>query len=190
MLDLLGAKRGTVANAILVRIAGCGTIVPYPVVDGNSFTNGLYGYESADWADLLEPADYADRYKRCWRTVCWDSSHSIEMGQNLDPRSTISNASWVSRLYESSRVEVTDEHILFMFDSLEVAIYSDIDGLDFSLQTIELRRLAPEFIVGIPRALSPVREYLPSWRKFVLKAWRELSSRPGLDVTELLQGLL
>jgi hypothetical protein len=97
---------------------------------------------------------------------------------------------WVSRLYEASRTEVSDDDIIGMFNALENAIYRDIDGLDSALAMIDTKRLAPEFVVGIPRALFPLRDHLFNWRPFVLKAWSDLSSRKNLDVCELLQGLL
>lgn len=97
--------------------------------------------------------------------------------------------SWVKTLYDDSRGKVTQNQIVRLFDALEVAIYSDVDRLDTTIGMIEVRRLAPEFMVGIPRALFPLKDHLFNWRPFVLKVWNELSRR-NLDVRELLQGLL
>ena len=102
----------------------------------------------------------------------------------------MAKAQWIQDLYKTGLGEVSDDHIVGLFDALENAIYSDLEGLDAALATVDLKRLAPEFIVGIPRALFPLREDLFNWGNFVLKAWIELSSRRGLDVRELLQGLL
>jgi hypothetical protein len=99
-------------------------------------------------------------------------------------------APWVQELYDVGTGRITDDHVSRMFDALEDAIYSDIDGLDVTLALIDVRRLASDFIVGIPRALFPIRDHLFNWQAFVLKGWSELSRRHGSDVQELLQGLL
>lgn len=97
---------------------------------------------------------------------------------------------WVQNLYDASKHQIQDDQIIEMFDALENAIYSDKVALNETLAFIEIDRLVPEFAVGIPRALYPLRDHLPSWQPFVLRAWTSLSRRHGLDVRELLQGLL
>jgi hypothetical protein len=105
----------------------------------------------------------------------------------LPNRATTSQ--WVQDLYNWSLGPVSDEQIVGLFDALENAIYSDLRGVDPALAAMDLGRLAPEFIVGIPRALFPLREQLSEWNRFVTNARIELSRR-DLDVRELLQGLL
>ncbi|MFV3073156.1 hypothetical protein [Niveispirillum fermenti] len=96
---------------------------------------------------------------------------------------------WVSAMYDASLQSVEDEDILAMFDALEEAIYTDLAKLDRELAYIDVHRLAPEFIVGIPRALFPLNGHLLNWQPYVKRAWFALANRK-LDVSELLQGLL
>ena len=97
---------------------------------------------------------------------------------------------WVANMYAASQGTVTQEQIIGMFDALEAAIYFNFKDLDATLDVIYVTLLAPEFIVGIPRALFPLRYELLNWKPFLTRAWMELSSRSNLDVQELLQGLL
>jgi hypothetical protein len=54
---------------------------------------------------------------------------------------------------------------------------------------VDLDRLAPEFAVGIPRALYPLRDRMANWRPFVDRARASFLMR-GLDAREPLQGLV
>lgn len=98
-------------------------------------------------------------------------------------------SAWVSAMYDASLGPVEDDDILAMFDALEEAIYTDLGGLNLDLSQIEVHRLAPEFLVGVPRALFPLNDRLSNWQPYVLRAWRTLAKRK-LDANELLQGLL
>lgn len=97
---------------------------------------------------------------------------------------------WVDAMYRVSHDDVEDAHIIDMFDAIEHAVYDDRDALNATLHNIEIDRLAPEFVVGIPRALFPMRDHLSNWSLFVSRAEQSLASRNGVDARELLQGLL
>lgn len=96
---------------------------------------------------------------------------------------------WLSVLYDASRSGVLDDHIIGMFDALEDSIYSDFQGLNHALVAADVDRLAPEFAVGIPRALFPLRDQMTSWQPFLMRSLASLARR-GYDVHELFQGLI
>jgi len=96
---------------------------------------------------------------------------------------------WVRELYQASEQGVVDNDIIKMFDLIEEEVYKDREALNASLLTIDIDMLAPDFVVGIPRALYPLRGHLANWRGFVVKAKQSLS-RKGLGAERLLHGLL
>jgi hypothetical protein len=193
MLEIARRTEALAAAAILVKMSREGTVAPGRIVD-----DGSGGQHSTYFGPMLPASFLIDwnegSMQSCWRRVRGDARHAtdgfVERRLQSKLSTEVSNPQWIQDLYKTGLGEVSDDHIVGLFDALENAIYSDLDGLDAALATVDLKRLAPEFLVGIPRALFPLREDLFNWGNFVLKAWIELSSRRGLDVRELLQGLL
>jgi hypothetical protein len=188
MLDFQRSSDALAAGAVLVKLDERRTVAPLPLVEVNSSSEGRF------LASSLTNQDEGG-IQSCWRRVSEFSRRSTgaDIRKNLiiiSDSTEIGVSPWVEELYDASRGQVSDDHIVRMFNALETAVYSDIDGLDVNLAVIDLKRLAPDFIVGIPRALYPLRDHLFNWHPFVLKAWAELSRRHGASVRELLQGLL
>jgi hypothetical protein len=193
MLAIARRTDALAAAAILVKMSRDGAVAPGRIVD-----DGSGGHHSTYFGPMI-PASFLIEWNEgsmqsCWRRVRGGARHATDgfverLGQSM-LSTDLSNPQWTQDLYNLGLGPVSDDNIVGMFDALEKAIYSDLDGLDAALAKMDLKRLAPEFIVGIPRALFPLREHLFNWSNLVLKAWIELSSRRGLDVSELLQGLL
>jgi hypothetical protein len=177
------------ATAILVKMAAERAVLPRRMASEH---HGIYVGQMLFTPLMFESSE--GTMQSCWRRIGLDSRHGTGGAFGGAFRDALAGHSgdpdWVRDMYVASRGAISDEHIVSMFDAIEVAVYGDLDSLDATLGSIDLRRLAPEFIVGIPRALFPLKEHLFNWRSFVLKGWTELSARPGLDVRELLQGLL
>jgi hypothetical protein len=195
MLDISRQIDALAATAILVKMAGDGVVAPARIPNDGFSQEGRHGIESgpALLTNFLVESDEGSM-QSCWLRV-FDASRQLPDAlvsglQRGGFWADIWTPSWVQGLYDASRAEITDDHIIEMFDALEKAIYGDLNGLDTTLAVVDMKRLAPEFIVGISRGLFPLKDHLFNWRPFVLRAWNELSSRNGLDVRELLQGLL
>jgi hypothetical protein len=183
------------ASAILVRRSRQVEVAPCGIFDDGSLSGGRHSNSFGPMVPDSFPIESNEgSIQSCWRRVRGEATHAtdgfVERLLHGALSTEVSNLQWVQVLYNASRAEISDDQIVGMFDALENVIYTDIEGLDVGLATMDLKRLAPEFIVGIPRALFPLREHLFNWSIFVRKAWVELSSRRGLDVRELLQGLL
>jgi hypothetical protein len=189
-MSLIGSYTDALAaNAVLVEMSKQNAVAPAPVVEDASISVRDGGYPMPP--TLFGSESSEGTIYSCWLARGISSPPSV-MGWLMRSATSIEPPipHWVRSLYEASLGEVSDQHIIGMFDALERAIYTDMDGLDTSLAMINTRLLAPEFVVGIPRALFPLRDHLFNWRPFVLRAWNDLSSRRNLDVRELLQGLL
>jgi hypothetical protein len=192
MLEIATRKKALVANTILINVSEQYSVAPPLLTEG--FSPG--GPHSIDqvlpFTSLFDANEGAVQFY--WRRVRESSLHTRDdlVGRlALDAiDADVLPPTWVSALYDASLRSVSDDDIVAMFDALEIAIYGDIDRLDAALAMIDTKRLAPDFVVGIPRALFPLRDHLFNWRPFVLRAWSDLASRTGLDVRELLQGLL
>ncbi len=193
MLHVLKQADALAANAILIKMSGKGAIAPAHLRTESSTELGYNGTEM-DTMFALSTFEADESGKRSlWGRRADPSLRGSQTQLDYWPQVFADirpSTSWVADLYRASRGAVTDEQIIGLFDALEGAIYSDFDGLDAALGGVDVKRLAPEFIVGIPRALFPLRDHLFNWRPFVMRAWTELSLRPRSEVNELLQGLL
>ena len=98
------------------------------------------------------------------------------------------NPRWIVRMYAEGVHRASSQSVVAMFDALESEFGADLKALDADLAAADMTKLAPEFLVGVPRGLFPLRGHLANWRPWVENAKRELARR-GLDVAELLQGL-
>lgn len=165
-----------------LRDVGAQTLGPH---DGISITRIYSGSGQRIFKRFQETLTIVDSVTPA--SAYWSSSdlHVTQVSRSDD----VGVSAWVAAMYYASLSSVEDDDILAMFDALEEAIYTDINGLDRDLSRIDVHRLAPEFVVGIPRALFPLNDRLFNWRPYVLRAWCTLAKRK-LDVNELLQGLL
>jgi len=98
---------------------------------------------------------------------------------------------WITRFYvATSSEQVTEDNITLFLDAIEQHLYADRAAFDASLKDVDPGLLAPEFSVGLARALYPARDALVHWSGYVERLRVHLAAEQPEAVAELLQGLV
>jgi hypothetical protein len=120
-------------------------------------------------------------------TYCW--ANEFDTIAVVGPTANPDHRQVAEKIYADGKDRAKSDGLISLLDDLfnlvGAGLYSD---LDFLMVSLDVSRVAPEYLVGILRATSKESRRIPHWSEFLSRVTTELYARK-LDAAKILIGL-
>lgn len=148
-----------------------------------------FGLHNAGWslARSIEPLELheviGDRAKFCWI----NDTDTVEV---VTPAVFPSANQLAARIYADGPERASSDGLVRILDDIFSLLGSEVFlAIDTLMQSLDLSRSAPEYLVGILRATSNDTQHLAHWGEFLARVKSELARRK-MNPATILIGLL